>query len=394
MSMVKLEKWEDVNKALFRRHIPQVISARELLVFREFERIFSGIRLDAEAHQCINCGQLFLITKERIESVQKDYAGDPICPKCGQSVEDYEDREWRRKFESFRKLTEAIQAYERSTPKQRVASEKRVRDLSRGLFEYKDLKELYVEYFKLMNELDGQQDYDSRLDLDRRSTIEDLFRKGKEQNRVEFIRFVFSPDPNEIQQIRETIWQSSLSVIRMEKDYFLSKVSEYPLLIKPISKEDLAKSRLRTQLLLYCHLIEMDALYDLLMNLAMVAKGEQFKEKPFASSLVYPWQKITAIARINPDLGKILRKIYCREVRNAFAHSKYKIEEGYFIKTDQDFRLSIEDIEHKSNLLNAFWGFLYYKIGQEQVMAMKEGEIKTKDGDLIRIDVGWKENQN
>jgi hypothetical protein len=34
INMVKLSTWGDINKSLFKRHIPQIISARELLVFR------------------------------------------------------------------------------------------------------------------------------------------------------------------------------------------------------------------------------------------------------------------------------------------------------------------------------------------------------------------------
>jgi len=390
-NMVKLSKWEDINKALFRRHLPQTISARELFVFRQFDLIFSNKLENAEAHQCF-CGQLFLIPKNRLRDIKKDFLGNPVCPKCAQSTEDYEDRGWRRKFELFRKLTEAIQALERSLPEQRAIAEKRVRDLSKGLFEYKDLKELYLEYFKLMNELGAQEDYMSKLKPDIRLLIEELFSQGKKRNLVEFIKFIFSPDPSQTQQIKDTIWESNLSVIRAEKDYFLEKVSEYSVLIKPISKEDLARSQLVAQLLLYCHLIEMDALYDLSLNLAEIARGGHFKEKPFPSPIKYPWKKIDLIERSNKSFGTILREIYCREVRNAFAHSKYKIEGGYFIKTDEDFRISIEDLQNKINLLNAYWSFLYYKIGQEQVIAMKEGEMKTKNGDVIKISVGWKEN--
>jgi hypothetical protein len=153
--MVNLTKWEDINKALFRRHLPPVISTRELFVLRQFELIFSKKRRDAEAHQCY-CGQLFMITKERLKDDEKDFLGNPICPKCAKSAEDYEDLEWRRKFELFRKLTKAIQTLERSPPEQRALSEKRVRDLSQDSFEYKDLKELYAEYSKLMNELGAQ----------------------------------------------------------------------------------------------------------------------------------------------------------------------------------------------------------------------------------------------
>lgn len=391
IKLVKLKKWEDVHKALFRRHIPRIISARELLVFRQFERIFSGIRLDVEAHQCLNCGQLFVITKERTESVKKDFAGNPVCPKCAKSVEHCEDLEWRQKFELFRKLTEAIRALERSSPEEAGDAERRVRDLTQDTFEFRDMKELYLKYFELMNELGAQQDRISKIKSDRRSFIEGLFERGKKRNTIEFIRFIFSTDPNETRQIAETIWQSNLLVIRMEKDYFLSKISEYPLLINPISKDDLAESRLRARLLLYCHLIEMNALYNLSMNLAIVARGEKFQSKPFPTRVRYPWKKIELIEKQNPELSAILKGFYCREVRNAFAHSKYRIAGNYFIKTDEDFRISIEDLQEKIDLLNAYWEFLYYKIAEEQVKAMKEGIIETRDGDTVKISVGRRE---
>lgn len=391
--MVKLNRWDDINKALFRRHLPQTISARELFVFRQFELIFSNKVENVEAHQCF-CGQLFLVHKDRLQDIKKDFLGNPICPKCAQSAEDYEDREWRRKFELFRKLTEAIQTLERAIPEQRAEAEKRVHELIQGLFEYKDLKELYRGYFKLMNELGAQADYTSKLKPDICSLIEELFIQGKEQNTVEFIKFIFSPDPDQTQQIKDTIWESNLSVIRAEKDYFLEKVSEYPVLIKPLSSDDLARGRLVAQLLLYCHLVEMNALYDLSMNLAEIARGGRFKEKPFSSSIKYPLEKIKRIEKVNKRLGNVLREIYCKEVRNAFAHSKYKFEGGYFIKTDEDFRISIEDLQDKIDLLNSYWSFLYYKIAQEQVVAMEDGVIKTRNGAVIKISVGWKENQS
>ena len=158
-------------------------------------------------------------------------------------------------------------------------------------------------------------------------------------------------------------------------------------MIKPINLNDLAKSQLTAQLLLYCHLIEMETLYDLSFNLANIAKGRDFQEKPFSNSAVYPWKKIDLIEKSDRDLGRILRGVYCREVRNAFAHSKYKIEAGYFIKTDQDFSIAIEELQAKVNLLNGYWGFLYYMIGKEQMMAMKMGEIRTENGDILRIGI-------
>jgi hypothetical protein len=386
--MVKLDKWEDINKPLFRKHVPQTISARELFVFRQFEQIFSKKQQDAEAHQCF-CGQLFLVRRERLQDVKKDFLGNLVCPKCAESPEDSEDYQWRRKFELFRKLTEAMQELERSVPENRSLHEEKVRELSRGLFEFKNMKELYIEYFKLMEELDDKEQYSLRFRQSFQEAIKKLFRKGKEQNLMEFIKFIFSPDPNETQHIEETIWESNLSVIRTEKDYFLGKVSDYPILIKPISQGDLTKSRLIAQLLLYCHLIEIDTLYNLSLNLAVVANGGTCVKNPFPKSVVYPMEKIKFIEKASQGLAHLLREVYSKEVRNAFAHSKYSIEGDYFVKTDQDFRISIEDLQNKIHLLNDYWRFLFYMIGREQVQAMEYGEMKTKSGDTIKINVGW-----
>lgn len=386
INMVKLNTWTDINKSLFRRHIPEVISARELLVFREFEKIFSNQRKDAEAHQSF-CGQLFLVTKARLEDVQKDFLHNPICPKCAQSSEDKQDYEWRRKFERFRKLTEAIQALERSPVESRMEAEKRVRDLTRDLFEFKDLRELYIKYFEMMNELGAKQDYTSGLSQIYRQVIDELFKKGKEENLVQFIKLVFSLDRNEISQIGDAIWETELSVIREEKDYFLEKVADYPILVKPTTEEDLARNRTIAQLFLYCHLTEMNALYDFSLNLVFVASGKRYQKDPFPNSAKYPQNKIEIIDKSERHLGEIFKQFYCREIRNAFVHSKYKFEENHFVKTDENFKIELSALQDKINLLNSFWKYVNFKIAQEQVTAIKTGEMKTKHGDLLKIDV-------
>lgn len=91
--MVKLNNWDDIVKPLFRRHMPTIISAREMLVFRKLEQVFSGMDRDGEVHQCF-CGDIFYLSKEIKEKVPKDWLGNPLCPKCGNAPEAYEDREW------------------------------------------------------------------------------------------------------------------------------------------------------------------------------------------------------------------------------------------------------------------------------------------------------------
>ena len=150
-----------------------------------------------------------------------------------------------------------------------------------------------------------------------------------------------------------------------------------PVLIRPMNEVDLVKNRLVAQLLSYCHLIEMDLLYNSSLNLAMISKGGRFQKEPFPTSYRRKVQrKIELISRENRDLGTIFSAFYCRHIRNAFAHSKYKIEAGYFVKTDEDFKISIDDFIDKTRLLNAYYGFFFFKIGQEQISAMKQDEIQ------------------
>ena len=119
------------------------------------------------------------------------------------------------------------------------------------------------------------------------------------------------------------------------------------------------------------------------MNLIRVSTGKKFKKKPFSRSIKYPKQKIQEIENENPQIGAIFKEFWVKEVRNAFAHSKYKIENGLFIKTDEDFKMPLGDLQRKIDLLTGYWRYLISKIAEEQISAYEKKVIRTKNGVTI-----------
>lgn len=380
--MVRLNSWDGINKAVFQRHLPHVISATEMSVFRMLEGVFSGKDKDGEAHQCGDCGDVFYLGKDVKERVPKDWLGNPKCPKCGKSPEAYEDKEWRRKFTAFHNITMALRRLEESESDQKMIHLKEVRNLTKEFFEFATISEIYAGYYKLMKEI-GKEDVAPSLKPEWKALIDTLFENAKANNLAEFIKFVFSPDPLQVRQIYDTIWESQTAIVRMEKDYFLSKVSDYPLLQSPITMEDVVNSRIRSSLLLYNHLIELSPLYEETANLIRVSKGKTFAKDPFDKAAMYPADKIRLVNGANPKVGAIFNEFWVREVRNAFSHSKYKIDGGFFIKTDEDFKISIPELQAKIDVCKDYWWYLQDKIAKERISTQKKKVLTTRNGYTI-----------
>jgi hypothetical protein len=163
--MVKLDSWNEINKALFRRHLPSVISAKELKVFRMIERVFSGQDKEGEVHQCA-CGDIFYLGKSVRDKVPRDWLGNPKCPKCADSPESYKDKEWRRKFAIFANITNALRCFEESEGEQKIKWLKEVRRLSKGFFHFGTVSEMYVGYYKLLKEVQSEEDIPSSLKVE------------------------------------------------------------------------------------------------------------------------------------------------------------------------------------------------------------------------------------
>jgi hypothetical protein len=384
--MVKLNSWDELNKSIFRRHLPQVISARELTAFRLMEGVFSGKDQHGEVHQCGTCGNLFFLSVDIKDSVPKDWLRNPVCPICSKLPDYYKDKEWRRKFEAFHKITNTIQRFEESEPNQRNICLKEVRECTKGFFDFATVSEMFVGYYKMMDDL-GAGDISPSLKPEWKALIDTLFESAK-NNISEFLKFVFSPDSLKIRQILATVWEAKNAVVRMEKDYFLAKVSDYPVLIGSINMEEIEKSRIRFSLLIYNHMTELDSLYDLTMNLIRLSRAQTFVDKPFSAGTKYPAQRIQLIKREKPELGAIFDEFWVSQVRNAFSHSKYRIEDGYFVKTDENFRIQIAKLESKINVCSDYYNYLEHRIAKEEALALEKKVFHMSNGDTITISSG------
>lgn len=100
--------------------------------------------------------------------------------------------------------------------------------------------------------------------------------------------------------------------------------------------------RKRMLLLLYCHILEMNDLYNIIANLLRIAAGERYSMTPFYHKLYKDNEpcknledKIKRIIEIckttgNTYIGDLFSFILCKQVRNAFFHSDYTIYENEF----------------------------------------------------------------
>jgi|LGVF01.1.fsa_nt_gb hypothetical protein len=100
--------------------------------------------------------------------------------------------------------------------------------------------------------------------------------------------------------------------------------------------------KLRLTLFLYCHLTEMNDLYNIIGNLLRVIQGHRYVMSPFIGEIheskkeaKYPIAKIKRIKEWAEDVhlekvGELLELFLVKEVRNAFFHSDYILTNDSF----------------------------------------------------------------
>jgi len=105
----------------------------------------------------------------------------------------------------------------------------------------------------------------------------------------------------------------------------------------------------RIGLLMYSHIVEMDAPYEVVTNLLLFRLGKGYSPNPyyqflngkekkrFRSSGIYPSQKIKIIKNLSedagiPEVGNLFDEFYDGKLRNAISHSDYTL-------TEEDFRV-------------------------------------------------------
>lgn len=110
--------------------------------------------------------------------------------------------------------------------------------------------------------------------------------------------------------------------------------------------------RHRLYFFLYCHLTEMEDIYNIVGNMLRVIKGERYSMKPYIAELDsskqearVPSTKVVRIRKWSDEigfgkLGEMFAFCLVKEVRNAFYHSDYILtEESFNIKQGQGVRV-------------------------------------------------------
>ncbi len=138
-------------------------------------------------------------------------------------------------------------------------------------------------------------------------------------------------------------WDTLTESHRVLDDLYHLSAAELPIEYFPESEN----TRLRLSLLAYCHLVEMDAPYEILANLCRVKLGMPVSTNPFRSvkkrhsirnaqkstqeaKLLHPAQKIESIKTLTKQaglegIGTAFDDFYRSGIRNAISHSDYII---------------------------------------------------------------------
>jgi hypothetical protein len=143
-------------------------------------------------------------------------------------------------------------------------------------------------------------------------------------------------------------------------------------------------TRVRLALLTYCHLIEVDAIYNILKNMLRVIEGERYSIEPFwgryrskskkkeksrLEGVIPPSAKIVVTdlrehaRRLGEDdLADVIEQMFDDEVRNAFFHSDYILYQDEFRSWEAKFQTgnvisSSMKIDRLADLINRGLGF-------------------------------------
>lgn len=144
-------------------------------------------------------------------------------------------------------------------------------------------------------------------------------------------------------------------------------------IMRELNSETEKKKALRLGLFLYCHLTEMSAPYEILMNLIRCIKSERYHIQPFhhlvkttkngTRIFPSPFSKIkeleTATISINENkLTEIINGFFNKNIRNAFYHSDYAITEDEFrIIEGSKYGAEVHSLETISDMLARCFGF-------------------------------------
>ncbi len=176
-----------------------------------------------------------------------------------------------------------------------------------------------------------------------KGTFDTLFNEAKNTNKIQFLTSFFP--------FGEINGNRTLSYI---SDYEFAEVLELLNRFEPLQAgtEIDIKDKIRIQMFLYCHIVEVDLIYHIVFNMIQTIKKSPYSLEIFSirtknskngkkgtkKIAEYPVEKIEIIQNLSDGFEKPLRNVYreffSSKLRNAFSHSQY------FIEQDGTFNLS------------------------------------------------------
>lgn len=192
--------------------------------------------------------------------------------------------------------------------------------------------------------------------------LDSLFNKAKARDEFEYVCALLR-----ISGAQDAGWDPLEESQRAIRDYIA-------LIEAPLRSD----TRLRLALLVYSHIVEVDAVYAVIENMLNIIEGERCSISPLAR--LYQRRKKAPLLEVRPPsarkvisylkghaeksgearLAKLLEDMFDEEVRNAFSHSDYIIYEGEFrIRHGFPKAIKLSRIEELiNNALNFFQAFL------------------------------------
>ena len=157
------------------------------------------------------------------------------------------------------------------------------------------------------------------------STFRKLFSEAKEKNEQQFLASFFAIYEN-----------YNIDVLSYVMDYEFQEVLDFVETFHPIRLSDDVddKIKVRTRLLLYCHIMEVDLIYMILFNMIRTIKNDDYSTIVNYKSnngeiceAIYTYKKIELLKKESENLGiplePIYDELYINQLRNAIVHSQY-----------------------------------------------------------------------
>ncbi len=169
-----------------------------------------------------------------------------------------------------------------------------------------------------------------------KKTFDSLFQEAENTNKSQFLTSFFP--------FGKINGNHTLSYI---SDYEFAEVIELLNSFVPLQagNEINIKDKVRIQMLLYCHIIEVDLIYHIIFNMIQTIKKNPYALKIFSvrkknskngkkgtkKLANYPIDKIDIIQNLSDDFAMPLRTVYqefySNKLRNSFSHSQYFIDQ-------------------------------------------------------------------